>query len=325
MDGSPSMDSSSLISRMQARLDGEEMSENVRKAWLYWARQFLEFNLNRPVDALGESDVEAFLAALDQRRQLSAGARRQAFKAVRFLLDHVLVLSLDGLDAIAERLQRESGPLLLTPSQVQQLLGCLTGSDWLLASLVYGSGLRLMECVRLRIRDLEPDRILVRDTNGRLLRETLLPARVRDPIRAHQEELKLRHIRELAEGYGGAQLPAGLRAAPATARSWMWQFLFPGPYMGEPGRPDGPVLRCHLPEPEGRQIIESAARQAGIGGSVSAATLRNSFAAHLLKRGVAVGDVERLLGIRSGKRISQPSYQSPSGPPLSPVDTLAAH
>ncbi|TVQ42073.1 MAG: hypothetical protein EA370_00535 [Wenzhouxiangella sp.] len=316
---------------MRARLARLECTDNVRKAWLFWARQFLEHHHAVMVDRLGEAEVMAFLDALPRRHDLSPAARRQAFKAVRFLLEDVLDLRLAGLEAMADRLRREAGPLILTPSQVQQLLACLEHSDWLLASLVYGAGLRLLECLRLRIRDLEPDRILVRDINGRLVRETLLPARVREPIRAHQEDLKLRHIRELAEGYGGVQLPVGVLGAPSLVRSWMWQFLFPGPYMGDPGNPDAPVLRCHLPEAEGRQVIESGARQAGIHGGVTAATLRNSFAAHLIQRGVAVADVERLLGVRTAstalKRRSRESgsREPGSAPLLSPVDTLAAH
>ncbi|MCC5864718.1 MAG: tyrosine-type recombinase/integrase [Wenzhouxiangella sp.] len=318
-------DPARLIGRMRQLLNDRGFSDNVQKAWLFWARQFIEFHQAQGQTQPTAPDVRAFLGDCARQRQLTAAGRRQVLRAVRCLLEDVLGLQLDGLRELEGELLRDAGPILLSPTQVQELLSTLEGSDWLLASLVYGAGLRLMETVRLRIRDIEPDRILVRDANGRLGRETVLPMRVREPIRAHLEELKLRHIRELAEGYGGVRLPPGLRAAPGTARSWLWQFVFPGPCHVNPLLPDVPPVRDHVPEAEARQTIEAAARDAGLGPGVSAATLRNSFAAHLIQRGVAVADVERLLGIESPGSQRALSPRSGPDPIESPVDTLTAH
>ncbi len=300
-----SMASSDAVALMRARLTERAMSEKVQKAWLYWARSILNRFSDRAPAALTVSEVGQFMADLSEQRQITDAGRRQALQAIHFLLTDVVGVDDQGLDELLESTRVRQGPVILSPAEVQQVLDELRGSQWLMASLVYGAGLRLMECVRLRIRDLKDDRIVVCDINGRPSRETLLPERVREPMRAHLEALKMQHIRELADGFGTASLPPGFRTGSATARAWIWQFVFPGPYMKEPGRGNDGCKRNHVPEPEARQAIEQAARQAGIDKPVSADTLRNSFAAHLIRRGVAVVDVEKLLGIEKSADASR--------------------
>jgi len=292
----------SVLSSLRTRLPEAGLSEGVQKAWIYWARVFLgRFPERRPESLVGE-DLELFLRQLAQKEEFDAAARRLAQDACVFLLGEVLGVHDAALDRIVEGAHQGKTPVLLTPAQVNQLLDELSGSHWLIASLVYGAGLRLLECVRLRVRDLKNNRVVVCDASGRACRETVLPGRVREAMRLHLEQLKLQHIRELADGFGGAQLPLGMRAPASTSRAWVWQFLFPGPYLSEPTRRAAPALRAHTPEMEVRQAIEHAARLAGLPAAVSANTLRNSFAAHLLQRGVALADVERLLGVEPRSR-----------------------
>ncbi len=325
-----------LIGRMRSELEGRSITTNVQKAWLYWGRAFLVFHEGRTPESLSLSDVTGFLRFLRDERGVAPASCRQALRAVEFLLTCVMGRRLSGFDTLNATTGRESGPLILSPQQVQRLLTHLRGANWLIASLLYGSGLRLLECIRLRIRDFESERIIVRDADGRPSRETVLPERVREPLRVHLDELKLQHIRELADGFGGVELPGGLAAQSASPRGWVWQYVFPGPYLSDQ-RVDGQrqSRRCHVPEAQVRQALESAARKAGIDCPMAGNTLRNSFAAHLIQRGVAVTDVEQLLGVRGVARkpspavtVPEPKARTPVAsvrpPPQSPVDTLAA-
>jgi integrase len=291
---------------------------------LYWARSLLLFHEMKDAETLTAGDVEVFLEHLAGHHQASPVSLHQAALASEFLLVQVQQRQVDGLQNLVVRTRQRAGPVILSPQEIQRILGCLSGPYWLIGSLVYGAGLRLMECVRLRIRDIGGDRILVRDANGRFGRETVLPERVRDPLKAHLEELKIIHIRELAEGYGNVQLPAGLRASGSLQRSWMWQFVFPGTYVTEVSAREKISLKAHLPEPRAHQAITAAAEKAGIEHKVSGSTLRNSFAAHLISRGVAVGDVERLLGTRADECLVSARPDSMTSA-ASPIDRLAAH
>jgi integrase len=316
---------STLVGQMRALLDQREISDNVKKAWLYWARSLMLFHGGRDPESLDCAEVEAFLKHLEVDRRISSASQRQAIEAIRCLVEEVLGLDLPELDALLDSRLRRAAPSVLSPREVQLLLGSMEGTDWLIASLVYGAGLRLMECVRLRVRDIEGERIIVRDRNGRFKRDTVLPVRLREPLRAHLEDRKLEHIRELADGYGAAQLPGPAAGAWATARSWAMQFVFPGPYLSASPNDPNRCWRSHYPEPEARHAIEAAGRKAGLKVQVSGNTLRNSFALHLIERGVAVADVERLLGLEREEAGTDRQALNAGSISVSPVDRLATH
>ncbi len=317
--------STTLIGRMRDHLDDRDVSENVQKAWLYWARCLLLFHDDRSPQSLQLEDIEAFLEHLDASRRLTPASRRQALMAIECLLSDVVGIEVPGLPEMVARCRDSLRPVVLSPAQVQQLLSHLRGADWLMASLVYGAGLRLKECVRLRVRDLETDRIVVRDSTGRFSRESVLPQRVREPLREHLEEIKLQHIRELADGLGSVSLPARIKPVLATSRSWAWQFLFPGPYVATRSGTGPDRHRGHIPDRQLASVLEKAGRDAGIDQTVTANTLRNSFATHLIQRGVAVADVERLLGIKRPAASHGEHPISPLNIPESPADLLATH
>lgn len=287
---------------MRSKLADLGLGERVEKAWLYWARGFLLAHPDRDPTQLRAGDIQSYVESLARARQSGPEVQRQITRACVFLLRDVLDSSSPELTMLWQSARSRVRPVILTPSEVQALLNELDGASWLMASLSYGAGLRLMECVQLRIRDLRDRRIIVRDSNGRMTRETVLPDRVRDSVRAHLEALKLQHIRELADGFGGVKLPLNANMPASANRSWAWQFLFPGPYMSETSGRGATTLRSHVSPAEIRQAIEQAARMAALDRPVSENTLRNSFAAHLLQRGVAISDVEKLLGVSSSAR-----------------------
>jgi integrase len=314
-----------LIGRMRAHLEDRDVSDNVQKAWLYWARALLLFHEGRSAETLQLEDIKEFITHLEGSRRLSPATRRQSMMAIRCLLHEVLGLDIPGLEQMVARCRRENRPVVLSPHQVQKLLSHLHGRFWLMGSLVYGAGLRLRECVRLRVRDIETDRIVIRDSNGRFNRESVLPNRVRDPLREHLEDLKLQHIRELADGLGSVKLPPRIKPVMATSRSWAWQFVFPGPYSRSVSGHGPGQQRDHIPDLDLAGAIEKAARDAGIERRVTANTLRNSFATHLIQRGVAVADVERLLGINNDSDEAGRQHMPSSSIPTSPADLLATH
>jgi integron integrase len=189
-------------------------------------------------------------------------------------------------------------PAVLTRAETVRLLAQLTGTRWLIASLLYGAGLRVMECLRLRVKDvdLEYRQILVRDGKGDKDRVTVLPERLVEPVRAHLQRVRALHQRDLREGYGEVSLPHALaRKYPRAGREWHWQFVFPSRLRS--ADPDGgAVRRHHLYESVPQRAVKEAARAAGIAKHVSCHTLRHSFATHLLEAGYDIRTVQELLG-----------------------------
>jgi integron integrase len=220
--------------------------------------------------------------------------------ALLFLHRDVLGGDIGWIDKIVPAKRSTRLPVVLTPSEVRAVLGDLKGTSWLMASLVYGTGLRLMECCRLRVKDMDFERreVVVRDGKGRKDRVTMLPDSLKEALRAHLVRVKVQHVRELAGGTGAVALPGALeRKYPAAAREWGWQWVFPAARFYA-DRETGELKRHHRHESVLQRDVKEATRKAWITKPASCHTLRHSFATHLLESGTDIRTIQELLGHR---------------------------
>jgi integron integrase len=245
--------------------------------------------------------VRAFLAALAERRRLSASSQTQALSALLFLYREVLGRELSDAGDIVRAKQPSRLPVVLSREEVRALLGRLEGSPRLACVLMYGSGLRLLEVLGLRVKDLDFDlgEIRVRRAKGAKDRVTMLPSALRPELKAHLERVRRLHRRDLAQGGGKAPLPHAFeRKAPSAARDWVWQYVFPANRRYQD--PRGELRRHHLHESVVQRAVRTAAVRAGLTKRVTCHSLRHSFATHLLQDGYDIRTVQELLGHADG-------------------------
>ncbi len=219
-----------LLERVHEAIRRRYFSRRTEQAYVHWIRRFIYFHGKRHPRDLGEAEVTAFLNDLAVKRGVAAGTQNQALSALLFLYKEVLGRELAWLDGLERAKRPPRLPVVLTRAEVERLLAQLTGTRWLLASLMYGSGLRVMECLRLRVKDVDLAyrQILVRDGKGEKDRVTMLPEKLVEPVRAHLERVRALHARDLREDYGEVHLPYALaRKYPRAGREWAWQYLFP--------------------------------------------------------------------------------------------------
>ena len=247
---------------------------------------------------MGAPEVEAFLSDLAVRRDVSASTQNQALSAILFLYKQVLQIELPWLEGVIRAKRSQRLPVVLTREEVASVLAQLDGTLWLVSSLLYGSGMRLMEVLRLRVKDVEFSRleILIRDGKGQKDRVTMLPSKLVAPLQLHLERVKQLHRQDLLEGYGKANLPHALaRKYPNAAAEWGWQFVFPSINRSEAPRSGG-IFRHHLHEKTIQRAIRNAVRRIGLHNPATPHTLRHCFATHLLESGQDIRTVQELLG-----------------------------
>ena len=287
-----------LLTLVHEAIRRKYFSRRTEQAYVHWIKRFIFFHGNRHPRDMGEAEVTAFLNDLAATRNVAGGTLNQALSALLFLYKEVLGRDLAWLDGLVRAKRPPRLPTVLTRTEVEAILAQLTGVRWLIASLLYGAGLRVMECLRLRVKDvdLEYRQILVRDGKGEKDRVTMLPERLVEPLRAHLHRVKGLHARDLKEGYGEVNLPYALaRKYPRAGREWAWQFVFPSKHRSaDPD--DGVLRRHHLYESVPQRAVHDAVRAAGIAKHVSCHTLRHSFATHLLEAGYDIRTVQELLG-----------------------------
>jgi integron integrase len=287
-----------LLEQMKSIMRTAHYSRRTEEAYLMWARQFILFHGKRHPREMGEGEVGAFLTHLAVNRNVAASTQNQALAALLYLYGKVLEKPLGWLDGQITRAKTpQRRPLVLTSEEVKAVLAHLHGERRLVAQLLYGSGLRLMEGLRLRVQDVDFSyrTITVREGKGFKDRVTMLPEGLAEPLRLHLEAVRRLHARDVRQGFGAVWLPFALeRKYPHGARSWAWQYVFPA------GKrivwEDGTERRHHLHEKTMQVALQKAVRAAGIGKAATCHTLRHSFATHLLERGQDIRTVQELLG-----------------------------
>ena len=287
-----------LLEQVRERLRLKHYSIRTEQAYLDWIKRYILFHGKRHPAAMGKLEAEGFLTHLAVDRKVAASTQNQALSAILFLYKEVLGRELEWLDNVQRAKRPARVPVVLTEAEVRALLGQLQGRHFLMASLLYGAGLRLMECVRLRVKDIDFGyaQITVRDGKGNKDRVTMLPGALREKLEEHLGRVQPLHQKDLKEGFGEVYLPFALaRKYPRAGREWAWQYVFPASKRSIDPR-SGVERRHHIDEQSLQRAVKTASRQAGIAKPASCHTLRHSFATHLLQSGYDIRTVQELLG-----------------------------
>ncbi|MBI5343052.1 MAG: integron integrase [Deltaproteobacteria bacterium] len=289
-----------LLERVRAEIRRRHYSRRTEEAYLGWIARYMKYHgLIDPLEA-GGSEVEKFLSHLATRKDVAASTQNQALSALLFLYGPVLGKKLERLDEMARAKKPKRLPVVMRRDEVRQVLSRLEGPKWVAAMLMYGAGLRLLECLQLRIKDIDFGyrQITVRAGKGNRDRVTILPTAVETRLRHHLEDVKRLHERDLINGVGYVKLPEALsRKYPDANRQWGWQWVFPAHRQYQDPE-TGNLYRHHLYETVLQRAVKEAAERSGIEKHVSCHTFRHSFATHLLEDGYDIRTIQELLGHR---------------------------
>lgn len=287
-----------LLDQVRAAIRVRHYSLRTEKAYVQWIKRFIFFHGKRHPLEMGEAEIGQFLSSLATAAHVSASTQNQALNALLFLYREVLEKPIGYVNGVVRAKRPGRLPVVLTRQEVRVLFGCLEGTEWLMATLLYGAGLRLMECLRLRVQDVDffSNQITVRAGKGDKDRVTVLPAAVLEPLRKHLEKVKYQYRRDMEQGLGGASLPNALeKKYPNAPKEWGWQFVFPASKLSMDPR-SGKMRRHHLHESVLQKAVKEACRQAGLSKHAGCHTFRHSFATHLLEDGYDIRTVQELLG-----------------------------
>jgi integron integrase len=273
-------------------------SPRTEETYCHWAKRYILFHLKRHPAEMGEGEINAFLTSLAVKEKVSASTQNQALCALLFLYRHVLKRELGDFGEVVCARKPKRLPVVMTRDEVKAVLGHLIGDKWLMAGLMYGAGLRLMECLQLRVQevDFQQGEVIVRDGKGGKDRRTMLPQSLAAPLQEHLRKVKSIHARDLAAGWGRVQMPDALdRKYPNAPAEWRWQWVFPQENRwldiktGEEGR-------HHIDASILQKAFKQAVGKAGLTKRATCHTLRHSFATHLLEDGYDIRTVQELLG-----------------------------
>jgi integron integrase len=287
-----------LLDQVREQIRVRHYSIRTEQVYVDWCRRFILWHEKKHPREMGAAEVTAFLNYLAAERNVSASTQNQAKAALLFLYKEVLAVELPWLDNLVQAKTARRLPVVLTPTEVRALLAELNGTMWLVASLLYGTGMRLLEGLRLRVKDVEFSRreIIVREGKGNKDRVTVLPENLIKPLQDQLARAKRLHDDDLAAGYGEVYLPDALdRKYPNAGKAWGWQYVFPSTRRSVDPR-SGTERRHHLYEQSLQKAVAIAAKRAGIVKPASPHVLRHSFATHLLQAGYDIRTVQELLG-----------------------------
>ncbi len=287
-----------LLDRVRWQLRARHYSIRTEEAYIHWVRRFILFHHKRHPDEMGEKEISDFLSHLVVEKNVSASTQNQAFSALLFLYQEVLDHKLPFIDQVERPKRPAKVPVVFTGPEAQKVIAQLSGDHRLMAELLYGAGLRLMECLRLRVKDVDfgYNQVTVRDGKGQRDRITILPSRLKRRLRLHLEKVRAIHQADLANGYGRVYLPFALDRKYRNAdRSWAWQYVFPSDKLSVDPR-SGATRRHHMNEKTLQNAVRGAIRKTGVAKAASCHTFRHSFATHLLESGCDIRNVQELLG-----------------------------
>ncbi len=287
-----------LLDQVRDVMRLKHYSLRTERTYCDWIARFIRFHQMRHPGEMREAEMSEFLTHLARSENVSASTQNQALSALLFLYKEVLKQEIGWLQNVERAKKSARLPIVLTRDEVHKLFSHLRGTARLMAGLLYGSGLRLMECVRLRVKDVDFGyaRITVRDTKSGRDRVTPLPVNLAAPLQLHLSKVKLQHEQDLADGFGEVWLPDALaRKYPRAAREWSWQFVFPSSRISIDPRTQV-KRRHHIDESSLQQAVKMAVRSAGLTKPASCHTLRHCFATHLLENGYDIRTVQELLG-----------------------------
>jgi integron integrase len=287
-----------LLEQVVAKLRVKHYSMRTEKAYVDWIKRYIWHHGKRHPKDMGVAEVEAFLTHLAVERNVSASTQNQAKSAILYLYKEVLDIDLPWLDNVTRAKAPKRLPVVLTQSEVQAVLSRLDGTMWLIASLLYGSGLRIMEALRLRVKDVDFARreILVREGKGFKDRVTMLPVSLIEPLKSHLLKVQALHMEDLSNGYGAVFMPMALdRKYPNAAKDWAWQYVFPSIKLSVDPRAKI-IRRHHADEKTVQRGVKKAVNLAGLTKLATPHTFRHSFATHLLEGGYDIRTVQELLG-----------------------------
>ena len=287
-----------LLEQLRESLRVRHYSLRTEEAYLDWVRRFILFHGKRHPREMGAPEVAAFLSHLAVERHVSPSTQNQAKAALLFLYRHLLDMDMPWLAEVVQAKRNPRLPVVLTPGEVRALFDQMEGVMALVARLLYGTGMRLMEGLRLRVKDLEFERreLIIRDGKGGKDRVTVFPDCLLEPLGVHLDHVRALHERDLAEGFGAVYLPDGLAEKFAAApRAWGWQWVFPSTLRSVDPR-SGATRRHHLQPESVQKAVRMAARAGELVKPVTPHVLRHSFATHLLASGQDIRTVQELLG-----------------------------
>ncbi len=287
-----------LLDRLREALRSRHYRRRTEQSYCQWVKRFIFFHHVRHPAEMAEPEINAFLTHLAIKENVSASTQNQALSALLFLYRHVLGREVGNLGDVIRARKPHHVPVVMTREEVEAVLACLPGDKWLMASLMYGAGLRLMECLRLRIQDIDFARneIMVRDGKGAKDRVTMLPESLKATLQEHLRVVKAIHEQDLGDGGGRVEMPHALdRKYPGAPAEWRWQWVFPQEdrWRNASTRQEG---RHHVDESLVQRAVKDAVRRAGILKRATCHTFRHSFATHVLEAGYDIRTVQELLG-----------------------------
>jgi integron integrase len=292
-----------LLEQVRDTIRLKHYSERTGETYVYWITKYILFHNKRHPKEMGFPEVEAFQLHLAKEQKLSASSQNQALSAVLFLYRHVLKIELQGSTNSIRANKPEHVPAVMTKDEIQRVFKYLSGVPLLMAQLMYGSGIRVSECVQLRVKDLDMEylTVTVHDGKGEKDRVTILPASLVESLQAHLFKVQQTHNRDLEHGFGRVGLPYALaRKYPNVDREWGWQYVFPSATLAK--EPEtGIFRRWYTSESTIQKAVKKAIRDAGVNKHASCHTFRHSFATHLLQVGYDIRTIQELLGHKDVK------------------------